>query len=888
MMRVNGEAVERRPRPGQCLRTFLREQGSFGVKKGCDAGDCGACTVHVDGVPVHSCIYPALRALGREITTIEGLSAGHPDGLHPLQRSFIEAQGFQCGFCTAGMIMTGAALDEEQRADLPRSLKGNICRCTGYRSIADAFAGVRHVERPEAHEPQVGRALPAPAARVVTGTEPFTLDTAPEGMLHMKLVRSPHPHAYIRSIDAEAALALPGVRAVLTYEDAPHGHYSSARHEHYADDPDDTRLLDRVVRFVGQRVAAVVAETVEAAERAVPLVRVDYEVLPAVHDAEAAMVPGAPRLHADKGSESRVADPVRNLAAEIHSEIGDVEAALARAAVTYEETFSIHRVQHVHLETHASIAWVQDDGRLIVRTSSQVPFLTRDALCRLFELPRDQVRVLTARVGGGCGAKQEMLIEDVVALAALRLRRPVSLELTREEEFTAATTRHPMKVSVRLGADREGHLGAITLRIVSDTGAYGNHGPGVLFHACGESLALYRCDNKRVDAYAVYTNTVPAGALRGYGLSQLFFAVDCAMDELARRLGLDPLEFRERNVVGPGDELISIEHRPGDVEIGSYGLDQCLKTVRAALSDASTIPAPEGEWQVGVGAAITMLDTTPPGGHFAHARIAERRDGGCLLYSGTPEFGNGTTTVHLQLAANALGVTADRIEIVGSDTDAVRHDTGAYGSTGTVVAGAAVLQAAERLAELQRQREDGGGGGASPEAELLVADGYCDGSKRSVAFNVHGFRVAVSAQTGEIRILFSVHAADAGTVINPMQCRSQIEGGVVQALGAAMYEHVDIDASGKVVTRVLREYHVPVMSDVPRTQVHFARTRDRVTGPLGAKPMSESPFNPVAPALANAVRDATAVRFTSLPLTRDRVYLGLARQAEIDAYSVSR
>jgi putative selenate reductase molybdopterin-binding subunit len=360
------------------------------------------------------------------------------------------------------------------------------------------------------------------------------------------------------------------------------------------------------------------------------------------------------------------------------------------------------------------------------------------------------------------------------------------------------------------------------------------------------------------------------------------------MDELARRLDLDPLEFRERNVVGPGDELISIEHGPGDVEIGSYGLNQCLKTVRAALSDASGLPAPEGEWQVGVGAAITMLDTTPPGGHFAHARIAERRDGGYVLYSGTPEFGNGTTTVHLQLAANALGVTADRIEIVGSDTDAVRHDTGAYGSTGTVVAGAAVLQAAGRLAELQRQREGGGGGGASPEVEPLVADGYCDGTKRSVAFNVHGFRVAVSAQTGEIRILFSVHAADAGMVINPMQCRAQIEGGVVQALGAAMYEHVDIDASGKVVTRVLREYHVPVMSDVPRTEVHFARTRDRVTGPLGAKPMSESPFNPVAPALANAVRDATAVRFTSLPLTRDRVYLGLAQQAEVDAYSVRR
>ena len=876
MMRVNGDPVPDAPRPGQCLRTFLREQGCFGVKKGCDAGDCGACTVHVDGMPVQSCIFPAVRAQGHAITTIEGLGAGHPGGLHPLQQRFLDAQGFQCGFCTAGMIMTGAALDDEQRADLPRSLKSNICRCTGYGSIADAFAGIDNVEHPAPDETPIGRSLPAPGGpAVVTGAARYTLDTAPEGLLHMKLVRSPHAHAYIRRIDPSAALALPGVHTVLTYADSPGQLYSSGRHENHEADPDDTLLLDRVVRFAGQRVAAVVADTVGAAERAVGLVHVDYELLPAVCEAESAMEPGAPLLHGDKGPESRIADPARNLAGEIHSRIGDADAGFADAAAVYEETFFTHRVQCVHLETHASIAWPDDDGRLVVRTSSQVPFLTRDALCRLFDLPRDRVRVFTARVGGGFGGKQEMLTEDIVALATLRMRRPVQLELTREEEFSATTTRHAMRVGVKVGADADGRLTAIALRIVSDTGAYGNHGPGTLFHSGGEAIGLYRCANKQIDAYAVYTNTMPAGALRGYGLSQTVFAVDCALDELARRLDIDPVELLARNMIGPDDELTSIDGAVHDVRIGSYGLDQCVDVVRGALADGEATPPPAGDWQVGEGLAVCMLDTAPPYGHVAHARIAERPDGDYTLSVGTAEFGNGTATVHRQFAAAVLGVAPEQIALTQSDTDAVNHDSGAFGSTGTVVAGTAVLRAAESLKGLQDRREPGAG--------LLEAHGECDGFNRSVTFNVQGFRVAVSPHTGEVRILLSVHAADAGTVINPMQCRGQVEGGVVQALGAAMYEHVDFDATGNMLTRTLRNYHVPVMSDVPHTEVHFADTHDDVTGALGAKSMSESPFTPVAPALANAIRDATGVRFTSLPLTRDRVYLGLARQTALSA-----
>jgi putative selenate reductase molybdopterin-binding subunit len=308
----------------------------------------------------------------------------------------------------------------------------------------------------------------------------------------------------------------------------------------------------------------------------VAAIDVDYELLEPVLDPGRASDPGAPVIHGDKGPESRIADPQRNLVGVIQSEIGDVGRGLAGADATVETTFSVHRVQHVHLETHAAVAWPDGDGGVIVRTSSQTPFLTRDALCHVLDLPRERVRVHTARVGGGFGAKQEMLVEDVVALATLRLGAPVTLELTREEQFTAMTTRHPMRLTVRAGATADGALTALALEIVSDTGAYGNHSTGVLYHACGESLALYRCPHKRVDARVVYTNTVPAGALRGYGLSQSMFAVDCALDELARRLGIEPAAFVARNVVGPEDELLSPANAPDDVRIGSYGLDQCL------------------------------------------------------------------------------------------------------------------------------------------------------------------------------------------------------------------------------------------------------------------------------------------------------------------------
>ena len=880
---VNGVPHAETPRPGQCLRTFLRELGWFGVKKGCDAGDCGACTVLLDGQPVHSCVTPAFRAANREVTTIEGLAG--EDGLHPMQRQFLAAQGFQCDFCTPGMVLTACSLNQAQRQDLATAMKGNLCRCTGYRAIEDAIGGVQHTETADAGG-AFGRSIATPAGpAVVSGSARYTLDMAPPaGLLHMKLLRSPHAHARIVSIDTTAALAEPGVHAVLTPDDSPSRLFSTARHENPLDDPDDTRVLDSVVRFIGQRVAAVLAESEAAAEAGCRALRVQYEVLEAVFDPEEAMQAGAPVLHADKGPEARIHDPARNVVAELHQTTGDLQAGLAEAVITHTATYTTQRLQHAALETHAAIGWLDDAGGLTIRSSTQTPFLTRRALCALFDLPLEMVRVYCERVGGGFGGKQEMLTEDIVALAVLRTGRPVKLEFTRPEQFLSAPTRHPMRVTVTLGARPDGVLTAMHLRVVSNAGAYGNHSPGVLFHGCGECHEVYRCPNKQIDGYAVYTNTLPSGAFRGYGLSQTIFAVESAMDELAAKLRLDPFEIRRRNMIGAAAQM------HGDVQMGSYGLAECLDLVQQSLQKSLEIPPPGDGWQTGQGIALAMIHTIPPRGHFAEASITPASDGGYDLRVGTAEFGNGTTTVHTQIAAAVLNTVPAKIRILQSDTALIGHDTGAFGSTGSVVAGKATESAAADLRDqllghaashLGVNRADchldgdvvRAGSAAIPIAALppAIGVGGSDGSPRSVAFNVHGFRVAVQPATGEIRILHSVQAADAGRVINPMQCRGQVEGGAAQAIGAAMFEDIHIAPDGSVENPAFRGYHIPAWADLPRTEVLFADTIDSI-GPFGAKSMSESPFNPVAPALANAVADATGLRCRDLPLARDRVF----------------
>lgn len=862
---VNGEEHEVTPAPGQVLRTLLRETGHFDVKKGCDAGDCGACTVLLDGGAIHSCIYPAHRLEGAEITTVAGL--GTPEHPHPVQQAFADAGGFQCGFCTAGMVVTASTFSESDRDDLPRLLKGNLCRCTGYRSIHDAICSVANTEVAPSGD-ATGRSVVAPAAmRIVTGREPYTVDAPPPAsvttpLAHLAVLPSPHAHARVTSIDTTAALALPGVIAVLDYRDSPTTLFSTGRHESRTDDPDDTLVFDHVMRFRGQRVAAVVAESVAIAERALDAIVVEYEVLPAVFDPLVARAVGAPVLHGDKGPESRIAAPERNTVAEFHGETGSVDEAVATAAAVVTGTWQTQRVSHAALETHATRGWIDGDGRLTLRTSSQVPFLVRDELCHIFALDPERVRVFTARVGGGFGGKQELLTEDLVSLAVLRTGRAVQYEFTRGDEFTLAPTRHPMRVEVTLAAASDGTLTAMAVDQLMDTGAYGNHGIGVMFHSIHESVSVYRCANKRVDAQSVYTNNLPSGAFRGYGLGQVIYAIESAMDELARTLGIDPFELRRRNVVVPGDVMVVTDpDEVSDLGMASYGLDQCLDLAEAALARGNGVEAPAG-FAVGTGMALSMIATLPPRGHYAEATVTLRDDGDYDIGIGTSEFGNGTTTVHAQLVATALDTTVDRVHIAQSDTDATTYDTGAFGSTGVVVAGRALLAAAENLRELIAEQ------GPLPG---LIGHGSHDGTPRSVSFNVHAFRVAVDTATGEVRILQSIQSGDAGTVLNPEQLRGQIEGGVAQAIGTALYEEQKLDGAGEVTTTAFRNYHIPQFADVPVTEVYFADTNDPL-GPLGAKSMSEAPYNPVAPALANAIRDAIGARSYELPMSRDRIW----------------
>ena len=896
---VNGRRYTAEPKPGQCLRTFLRDLEVFGVKKGCDAGDCGACTVWIDGEPYHSCLVPAFRGEGRRITTIEGLAK---DGaLHPVQKAFHDAQAFQCGYCAAGMVMTTAsAAFQAHKHDLPHALKGNLCRCTGYRSIEDALHGRVNIEEDLAGK-ACGASLPNPFTdAILTGQARYTMDAAIEGLLHLKVLRSPHAHARITRIDRTQALGVPGVVAVYTWEDLPRRLYSTALHEDHLVDPDDTYMLDNVARFAGQRIAAVVAESEAAAEAGVRALSVDYEILPAVFDPVAAMKPGAPLLH-DKND---VVTQNGNVFCTLEGEIGDVAKGFGEADVVHERTYSTSRVQHAHLETHGSIAWKGEDGRWHVRTSSQGPFPVRTKLAYLMGVPASQIHVFTERVGGGFGGKQEMVSEDLALFATMKLGgRPVKWEWTREEEFTGATTRHQMTTRIRIGARKDGTLTALDVEVVSNTGAYGNHASETLAAAMGSPIAAYRCDNKKGVGRVVYTNMIPGGGFRGYGASQTTFAMECAIDELAHLLGLSPIEMRRRNLVRPGDNVESIWKEPSDASFGSYGIGECLDIVERELDKGNGIGKPEGlEWAEGTGLALAMLECGPPTEHRSGAEMRLLPGGTYHLACGSSEMGNGISTAHKQIAASLLGVRAANVDLVNADTDRTPYDTGTFASTGTVVAGKAVHLAAEAIREdildfacrhtatdraACRLDDDAVlcGNRRIPLAELHAAGARVGHrfevrrkaylSPRTIAFNVQGVRLAVHRITGEIRVLHSVHAADIGFPINPMQCRGQLDGAIAMGYGWALTENMVHDA-GHMVNPQLRNYRIPTFADTPRTEIFFAGTHDTI-GPLGAKSQGECGINPVAPAISNALADATGVRFAHLPFTPDRLFGDLTK-----------
>ncbi|GGM14051.1 hypothetical protein GCM10010129_67790 [Streptomyces fumigatiscleroticus] len=511
-----------------------------------------------------------------------------------------------------------------------------------------------------------------------------------------------------------------------------------------------------------------------------------------------------------------------------------------------------------------------------------------------------------AGLGGAFGGKQDMLTEDITALAVLHTGRPVQLEYTRAEELTAATTRHPFRVRVTLGARRDGTLTGLRLRVVCDTGAYGNHGPTVLKKGCTEALALYRCANVTVDGYGVRTHSVPAGAFRGYGVGQVAFAVESALDELARMLGIDPPALRRTACLGPGERTV-FPGAGGHHPVMDTGLAQCLDAIDAARARrpaARPAPAAGSRHLTGEGSAVTALYTEPVDGHIARATVALRADGHYDLAVGAPEFGSGTSTVLRRLAADALHTRPDHIHLHQADTDLLDHDTGGFASTGILLTGTAVTRACRILARRMTELAAAHRGTAPTRCRLdthsvhcadallpltalhahaqtagqrLAASGRATAGERrpALAVSAQWFRVGVDTATGVVHILESVHAADAGTVLDEAQCRGQIEGAVVQGAGTTLWEALTTDHQGRLTAADLRSYTIPHYGDLPPTEVRFARPHG--TGEAGtAKPLSELPFNPVAPALANALRDATGCRFTALPLRPDAVWSRLS------------
>ena len=576
----------------ESLLDALRRHGIFGVKHGCETGECGACTVLLDGKPVTSCTMLAAQAGGHAVTTVEALGEHpeqgwkHTDGLHPLQQAFIESGAIQCGYCTPAQLLAADALLQQNpnptEAEVRDALSGVLCRCTGYakpvaavlaaaarmRGTTIAVAPPSAVTRPPSSAVQpsshyVGTAEPkVDAVKLAQGKPAFTADIEPRGLLIAKLLHSPIAHGYIKHIDVSRARALPGVHAVLTYQDIPRVVHATAGQSDPIPGPQDFVSLDRKLRCVGDRVAAVAAETEEIAQRALELIEVEYEELPAILDPRKSMAPDAPIIH-DEPDYIPFAecDPQRNLAAHIHIELGNVAAALATADYIFEGEYEVPKVQQTPIEPCVCVTYWDEDDRLVIRTSTQVPFHARRILAPVLGLPIKRIRVIKPRIGGGFGNKQEVLIEDICAHLTIATKRPVKLEYTREEQFAASTSRHPMIVKMRTGVMKDGRMVANEMRVLSDTGAYGNHALTVTGNTGHKAMSLYPADkgpdgqcNIRFIADVVYTNTPTAGAYRGYGVPQGFFPLESHMERIARTLGLDPLEFRLLNVVKPGEE----------------------------------------------------------------------------------------------------------------------------------------------------------------------------------------------------------------------------------------------------------------------------------------------------------------------------------------------
>jgi len=994
---LNGNLVEFDAAPADSLLAVLRREGYFGVKSGgCNKGECGACSILLDGRTVNSCTLLAAQVTGHQIETIEAMGQ-HPDqgwrktsGLHPIQKALVESGAIQCGYCTPAFALAARALIERNpdpsEAEVRQAISGILCRCTGYLKPTQAILRAAAVMRGEIVPPideisgagteagfpidltpqptgeeglpdaagtnrqtqvmpkiwttldasqrmrtKIGRPeIKVDAIKLVQGKPAFTADIEKRGMLVAKVLHSPVAHAWIKSIDLSEASALPGVAAVLCYRDIPHVIYSSAGQSDPIPGPLDMFSLDHKVRFVGDRVAFVAAETAEIAERALKLIKVEYEELPLVLDPREAMNADAVRIHEEPEYKNFAdSDPARNLAAEIRIDIGDVEKGFSEADKIFEEEYSVPKVQQSHIEPHVVVTYWDEDDRLVVRTSTQVPFHVRRILAPVLDLPVKRIRVIKPRIGGGFGGKQEVLIEDVAAHLTIATGRPVVYETTRQEEFIAARSRHPMRVRMKTGVKLDGTITANQMEVLADTGAYGCHALTVTGNTGHKAMALYVGDgpyrknpNIRFYADVVYTNTPPAGAYRGYGVPQGFWPVERHIERICRDLGMDSIEFRLKNALRSGElhpfsTAWSEGREPRPEIVQTVGLEECVRQAKAAIGWDQKYRNPD--WHIvpgkthlrrGIGIAAVMQGTAIPYLDMGGASIKMNDDGSFNLLVGATDLGTGSDTVLAQMAAEVLGVPVEDILVYSSDTDFTPFDKGAYASSTTYISGAAVVRAAEMVAERIKSRaarmlNTAGVVTVSPE-DILLEDKQAvtlDGRSVTMAeialnalhhedqeqimgigsyfspvspppFAAQFAEVTVDTDTGQVVVDKLVMAVDSGIIVNPITASGQIEGGMTQALGYAVCEEMVYDEKGQARETDLEDYHIFRADEMPELETIFVQTYEP-SHPFGVKAVAEIPMDGVAPAVGNAILDACGADVKDNPATPERVWRAL-------------
>lgn len=991
-LNINGSFLDTDAQPGDSLLSVLRRNGLFSAKSGgCASGECGACAVLVDGKLVNSCRVLAAQAEGHRIETVEGMGE-HPDqgwkktgGLDPIQKVFVESGAIQCGYCTPAQILAAKTLLEKEpnptEEQVREAISGVLCRCTGYLKPVQAVLRAAAVMRGEAVEP-IDVAIPAPAewlhgdeksgepvgepstltstgvlpkiwvtpqtakmtqigkseikvdaVKLVQGKPAFAADIEMRGMLVAKVLHSPVAHARIKNIDVTKARALPGVAAVLTYKDIPRVVYSTAGQSDPIPGPLDMFSLDNKVRFVGDRVAFVAAETAEIAYKALSLIDVEYESLPVIVDARESMKPGAVILHDEPEYKNFAdSDPKKNLAAHIHIDVGNIEQGFAEADQIFEGDYEVPRVQQAHIEPHVVVTYWDEDDRLVIRTSTQVPFHARRMLAPVLGLPVKRIRVIKPRIGGGFGGKQEVLIEDVAAHLTIATKRPVLYEYTREEEFIASRSRHPMRIHMKTGVKKDGTITANAMYTLSDTGAYGCHALTVTGNTGHKGMALYVGDGKyrtspniQFIADIVYTNQPPSGAFRGYGVPQGFWAVERHFDKIVKAMGFDPIEFRLKNALRPGElhpfsTAWSEGREPRPEIIQTVGLAECVSQGKAAIgwdakySNPSWHEVPGKPWlRRGIGMALMMHGTAIPYLDMGGASIKMNDDGSFNLLIGATDLGTGSDTVLAQMAAEVLGIPVEDLIVYSSDTDFTPFDVGAYASSTTYISGGAVVDAARKVADKLRARgaqmlsdligkpveadqirlADRCAWAPSGESvtlaeialnslhhvnqEQIMAVGSYVSPSSPPPFAAQFAEVTVDTQTGQLTVNRLLMAVDGGVIVNPVLASGQIEGGMAQALGYAVCEEMVYDEAGNAREKDFRDYHIFQANEMPELETLFIETYEP-SHPFGVKAVAEIPMDGVAPAVGNAVADACGAQVDVNPVTPERIWQALQQK----------